>query len=294
MSEAAAAGTIYDLGYQHYQGERLGRANAFRTLASYSLRAAFGLGRGERAKLVPIMIGLFCFVPVIGQLVMANASGDASRIDFAQQTQFTNLFLILYAAAQAPEIVVLDRQLGVLGLYLSRSLRSTDYAFAKLTAMICALLFCTFLPQILLYVGSILVGGSPWHTITQSWHNLGPIAGTSVVVSCYLATVSIALASLAARKGYASASVIAFFLMMPVLAGLASVLLPQHLVRYASLGNPVESLTRFAQWAFGVAPVSRRVPQRFPNLGADYLYSLVITTALAAGMLTYRFRRSDI
>ena len=37
----AAAGTIYDIGYRNYEGARLGRGYAFRTLYVHSLRTAF-------------------------------------------------------------------------------------------------------------------------------------------------------------------------------------------------------------------------------------------------------------
>ena len=45
-----AAGTIYDLGYQHYDGARYGRWHVIRTLTAFSFSAAFGSGRGSRAR----------------------------------------------------------------------------------------------------------------------------------------------------------------------------------------------------------------------------------------------------
>ena len=48
-------GVIHDLGYQHYDGPRLGRPAIVRALAWHSLRSAFGLGRGARAKIVPVL-----------------------------------------------------------------------------------------------------------------------------------------------------------------------------------------------------------------------------------------------
>ena len=56
MSESQNAGAIYDLGYQHYTGERRGRGYAFRTLLGFSFRSAFGLGRGEKAKSLPALV----------------------------------------------------------------------------------------------------------------------------------------------------------------------------------------------------------------------------------------------
>src|SRR5690606_17071557 len=46
-------GGIHDIGYQRYGGPRLGRGYAWRSLYQHSLRTAFGLGRGAKAKLVP-------------------------------------------------------------------------------------------------------------------------------------------------------------------------------------------------------------------------------------------------
>ena len=50
----AAAGAIYDIGYRNYEGARLGRGYAFRTLYVHSLRTAFGLGRGGRVAHRPL------------------------------------------------------------------------------------------------------------------------------------------------------------------------------------------------------------------------------------------------
>jgi ABC-2 type transport system permease protein len=294
MTDATTAGTIYDLGYQHYEGTLLGRANAIRTLAAYSLRSAFGVGRGERAKLVPVLIGLLSFAPAVVQIGMANAIGDASQINYSQQIQFTNFFLMLFVAAQAPELVVNDRQLGIISLYLSRSLRATDYAIAKLIAMTVALLFFSLLPQLMMFSGAVFVGGSPGHAIATQWKTLGPIIGAATCVSLYLASVGLLLASLAARKGYASAAVIAFFLMLPVLAGIASQLLPHDAMRYAVLGNPLEVLTGFARWAFGQLPPRRGPFASLPRFGVAYMNTMLGTIVVAVALLTARYRRMSV
>src|SRR5262249_52983579 len=51
----AGTGVIHDLGYQHYDGPRLGRPAIIRALAWHSLRSAFGIGRGAKAKIVPLL-----------------------------------------------------------------------------------------------------------------------------------------------------------------------------------------------------------------------------------------------
>ena len=49
------AGVIHDLGYRHYDGPRLGRGAIIRALYWHSLRSAYGIGRGAKAKIVPIL-----------------------------------------------------------------------------------------------------------------------------------------------------------------------------------------------------------------------------------------------
>ena len=72
-------------------------------------------------------------------------------------------FLALFAAAQAPELIVTDRQHGVLSLYLSRPMSGTDYALAKLARARRRRCSCITLgPQLVLFVGKVLPRATPW------------------------------------------------------------------------------------------------------------------------------------
>src|SRR5262245_55042294 len=192
-----AAGTIYDLGYQRYAGHRLGRLNAIRTLFTFSLRTAYGLGRGDRSKLIPGGILLVVFLPAIIQVGVASATGRPEFINYAGHLQFTALLLALFAAAQGPEMIVTDRQHGVLSLYLSRPLTGTDYAFAKLAALVGAMLVLTLGPQLLLFLGKVFMVADPWTALKAEWRKLLPIAGGTFVTSVFMASIGLALASLA-------------------------------------------------------------------------------------------------
>ena len=44
-------GTIYDIGYRHYDGPRLGRRGAVGAIVGAGLRAVFGFGRSGRSKI---------------------------------------------------------------------------------------------------------------------------------------------------------------------------------------------------------------------------------------------------
>ena len=53
---AQPTSVIHDIGYQRYKGPRLGRWYANRSLYEQSLRTAFGIGRGAKAKIFPWMV----------------------------------------------------------------------------------------------------------------------------------------------------------------------------------------------------------------------------------------------
>ena len=81
-----AAGTIYDIGYRHYDGPRLGRRGAIGAIVAAGLRAVFGLGRSGKSKILPwgaVILGLIPAVVAVaeacGALGLAGA-GDAAAL----------------------------------------------------------------------------------------------------------------------------------------------------------------------------------------------------------------------
>src|ERR1700674_5587433 len=133
----SATGAIYDLGYQGYDGPRLGRRAAVTTLYRASLRAAFGLGRSGRSKIVPW--GLTAIILI--SAAVAVAPGAPSPFTFDNYLWEMQPLLALFVAAQAPELVSGDQRNHVLSLYFSHALARGDYALAKLAALATAL-FC--------------------------------------------------------------------------------------------------------------------------------------------------------
>ncbi len=302
-----AAGTIYDLGYQHYHGERLGRTNAIRTLLSYSIRAAFGAGRGGKAQAIPFIVLLFVFLPVLVMVAIASATGNAAAISYAQYLPSVTFFLALFTAAQAPEVIVTDRQYGVLSLYLSRSLSNIDYIGAKLIAFTGALLVLTLGPQLTMFFGKVLISATPWQTFATTYKDLAPIIGGTLLAACYMSFIGICLAAFSARRAFASAGVIGFFVLMPALAGIARSMIPtDEGKRYAILGNPFLVITGFANWLWDVQLNLRATPNQFgarANVralvradlpGQYYLYVMLGTCALALVLLLLRYRRTEV
>jgi ABC-2 type transport system permease protein len=135
---SAETGVIHDIGYRRYTGRRLGRAQIVRALYWHSLRSAFGLGRGAKAKIVPVIVFVIMCLPAIASAV-AVANGNPRLVPYDTYVfQLRVVLMIIFVAAQAPELVSRDLRSHVLPLYFCRPLRRVDYPLAKLAAFITA------------------------------------------------------------------------------------------------------------------------------------------------------------
>ena len=66
MTESGGtSGSIYDLGYQGYHGPRVRRPTVALGLLAQTLRAAYGIGRGGRAKIVPFLMLALSVLPAL-------------------------------------------------------------------------------------------------------------------------------------------------------------------------------------------------------------------------------------
>src|SRR5436190_6362182 len=166
VSASSRTGSIYDLGYRRYEGPRLGRGYAIRALALDSLRTAYGIGHGGRAKIAPIVFGAIAILPaviVVGFLTIAARLGARGQLEGAApityDTYYTSISAViaLFCAAEAPELFSRDQRHGVIALYLARALRRADYAVARLIGFGVALLILLLLPMAILLVGRVLL-----------------------------------------------------------------------------------------------------------------------------------------
>src|SRR5215475_3045331 len=62
---ASDDGVIHDIGYRRYDAVRYGRPGIVAALTWHSLRAAFGLGRGAKAKIFPALLFVLMCLPAI-------------------------------------------------------------------------------------------------------------------------------------------------------------------------------------------------------------------------------------
>src|SRR5215203_4516594 len=164
----AHSGTVFDIGYRTYSGEREGRGRGRRAIYKDGVRIALGLGRGPRAKILPWFF--IAVLAVIG-LVFAIVAGAANRLGGPGTAQKANLpshadyygiasvIVFVFAAVVAPELLCRDKRDGVINLYLVRPLTGSDYIVARWAAFLLVMVVAVWLPQVILFLG--LSAGDP-------------------------------------------------------------------------------------------------------------------------------------
>lgn len=287
----SATGAIYDLGYQGYDGPRLGRRAAFWTLFGASLRAAFGLGRSGRAKIAPWGLTAIMVIPAaIAGAIQAMVPTAPTPFNYNNYLYELQPILSLFVAAQAPELVSSDQRNHVLSLYFSHALSRTDYALAKLTALAAALFLLAMAPLLVILVTGILVSADLPAAIGDQVGNLPQVLGSPLIHAIPLAAVSLAIASWTPRRAYATGAIIALFLVSAAVGGILAEAGRGRLSEVAPLINPFVLLDGTRDWLVGATiPDS---PVRDAHLALPVFGALtLLVAALGIAAVLWRYRR---
>ncbi|HEX6574406.1 MAG TPA: ABC transporter permease subunit [Gemmatimonadaceae bacterium] len=215
-----AAGTVFDIGYQSYTGEREGRKRSITAVYKDGIRIALGLGRGPRAKALP-----FFFLAVLSLvgLVMAIIAGAANKMGGAGTAEQMNLpthsdyygiasmIMFVFAAVVAPELLCRDRREGTINLYLVRPLTGAHYLAGRWLAFLTVMLIATWVPQTILFLGLSAGDLDPVRYLTQHWLDVPKFLAAGVVMAVYSTTIALLVASATTRRAYAAVFLVGLF-----------------------------------------------------------------------------------
>jgi ABC-2 type transport system permease protein len=287
----SATGAIYDLGYQGYDGPRLGRRAAFATLFWSSLRAAFGLGRPGRSKIVPWALSAIMVVPAaVAGAIQALAPGGLSPFNYDNYLWDLSPILALFVAAQAPELVSSDQRNRVLSLYFSHALARSDYALAKLGAMAAALFMLGLAPLLVIFLASILAATDVVAAFGNQLGNIPQIVGSPLIHAIPLAALGMAIASFTPRRAYATGAIIAVYLVTGAVGGILSEAGRGRLSQVAPLLNPWVLLDGTRDWLVGGSVPDSPVSRADLDLWVFGVLTAVFTL-ISVGAVLWRYRR---
>jgi ABC-2 type transport system permease protein len=288
----SATGAIYDLGYQGYDGPRLGRPAAVATLFWASLRAAYGLKRSGRAKIVPWGLAAFLVAPAgVSVAVAALAPGAPSPFTYDDYLWNLRILIGIFIAAQAPELVSSDQRHRVLSLYFSHALERSDYALAKLGALVAAVFGLALAPMLVLFFGRVLLAADVVDAFGNELENLPQVLLAPLIYAIPLAALSLAIAAFTPRRAYATGAIIAVFIVGGAVGGiLGEAITNGPLGDLAQLVNPVVPIDGTRNWLIGNAIPDSPVSQTgFP----PYLFGLewLAIVLVGGGAVVWRYRR---
>lgn len=293
-------GSIYDLGYQEYEGPRLGREAAIRALFWHTVRSCYGIGRGGRAKIAPFTLAALAVLPAVvgvGIAAVASQSGEVgdvlegnSPIRYATYHGLVSTLVMLFCAAQAPELLGRDQRFGVLPVYFSRALARLDYAVAKVLGLVVSLAGMVIAPYVILLIGRVLVAPDPIEGLSTEVPSLPPILAQSLLVSGLLGSIAMAISAFTPRRAYATVGIIAAFLIPSIVVALVTGTLSGSVEDWIVVLSPIDVLDGSNAALFDARADSEAV--RGANLDAIAYYGATLAgIAVAVGVTIRRYLR---
>lgn len=279
-------GVIHDIGYQRYEGPRLGRGYSARSLYVHSVRSAYGLGRSAWAKLLPFAIlGFASLASLI--LVVINTQLPTQVIDYVGIVSTFTYAATVFVAVVAPELVSVDLRSNLLQLYLSRPLRRRDYALTKLAALASATFVLYAIPLLIMFLGMAFNTDTGVSGVFDELGGLFEGLLAAVIHSALLAALALPLASLSGRRVFASGMIIALFLLSAPVSGAVIAFGGDTLQNLGGLLNPASLLNGVDQWLFGL-----NIDIAFTgNYGPLYTLVTAVLIALGTALVVYRYKK---
>ncbi|MFH9069203.1 ABC transporter permease [Streptomyces alboflavus] len=286
---------IHNIGYRHYEGQRLGRAYAARSLFSQSLRGAYGLGRSAKSKVLPmILFGVMCAPALIMVAVAVATKANDLPVDYTRYAVLLQAVIGLYLAAQAPQTVSRDLRFKTVPLYFSRPIERVDYVRAKFAALASALFILTAFPLIVLYVGALLAKLDFADQTKGFAQGLVSVALLSVLFS----GIALVISAVTPRRGFGIAAVIAVLTIsygaVSTVQAIAHEQGSSEAISWLGLFSPI-TLIDGVQTAF-LGATSAFPGEQGPSTGTGLVYVLVVLALIAgsyAGLLR-RYRKAGL
>jgi ABC-2 type transport system permease protein len=286
-------GEIFDRGYKHYDGPRLGRRHAIWALILYSIKRAMGIKKSWTAKVIPILlytaVALIVAIPV-------GLSAFVPDFEWPYEEFFVFIFSIegIFVATIAPEMVCGDRRENVLPLYFSRAISRADYVLAKLAATALLTLSISLVPAFILWLGLQLLDDSPLRAIWRTREDLLAIVVTGSLIALYLGAIGLVISCFTGRKSIAVAVIVIGFL-ISTSAGVAlfeALRDDEEIARYTIFLSPVNTILGLAEGMFDSTPGDEwtEIANFSPTIYAAFMLGVV---ALSSAVMYLRYRPNE-
>jgi ABC-2 type transport system permease protein len=280
------AGRIYEGGYHHYDGPRLGPSHAMRSVYRQTVERVMGLRRPARAKILPFLSVIIAYLPAlvfVGIVALLPKRVHEGFVpQYFQYYGFITAAILLFVIFTAPEALCPDRRFRVLSLYLAAPLTRTTYLVAKALAIASVLLLVTLGPPLVLLLGRVVQGEGP-DGPAGFLSVFARIAAAGVTMSVFYTAVSMAVASLTDRRAFAGGGTLLAIIGSGVLANVfvAALKLSEAFFLFSLNAPPLEAVAHIYGETGDFGAVT------WPEVVA----AVVLWSAAGLGLCWWRYQR---
>lgn len=287
IPQPAPYGEVYDRGYQHYDGPRLGRRHAFWALTTYSMKRALGIKKSWTSKVVPILLYVAVALVVVIPLGVEAFIPSATVLQYWDFFGFIFLIEGIFVATIAPEMLSGDRRENVLALYFSRAITRLDYLLAKLVAAAVLTLTISLVPVVIYWLGRQFLDNKPLSAMKDHAGDLGRIVICGTLIAAYLGAMGLMVSSFTGRKSIAVAIIIVGFVVLTSLSFALAAAVTTSAKKYFVFLSPVTTIRTLSYQLF-----QQRL--RLEELGGvlplwEIIAGIVVIVVACVGVMYWRY-----
>jgi hypothetical protein len=279
-----------------------------------------GWRRSWRQKVAPLALLAVVTVPAIVNVGIVYITGGdfETQIRIITYREYVGISsaLLLFVALTAPDIMCPDRRQRVLPLIFARPLTGADYVIAKVAAMTVLVFGFSLIPQVVLFVGQMLVSADgALRYARDNAEVLWQVPVAIAALAVFYAAIGVAISSLTGRRIIAGSCIGGLFL---ITAAVSGILVANSSTRISRESSPVQltpggdgdlsfiedfvvyeptpaQLINLATLPLVVRDLVflGQVEERTPLSGVDNggLYAIVVYLAIVSGAFTILFLR---
>ena len=291
------AGEVFDLGYRRYEGAREGRWRSRKAIWRDGIRTTLGVGRGLGQKVLPWGFIALTWLPALVIVVIsgfiANLGEGFDNFEgpsYGEYYEGSMVFVLLFAATVAPELLCPDRRSGVITLYLVRPLSTLDYLGSRWFSFLTVMLAMVWFPQLVIFAWRMLSASSPLDALGNEWTIVPRILLAGLVLAAFATTLAFAASTFTTRRAWAAAVMLGVIFVSTAIGGIGTDVATGDAQDWFTLFILPDVLIVVADWILG-----EPVDATEARLASEaYMVWIAALTALCALWLWWRYRRLSL
>jgi hypothetical protein len=282
-NNASANARIFDRGYQHYDGTRLGLGHSEWAMLRAALLRGLGLRRNFRNKIMPWLLIAIAFLPPVVILGIQIIAGLVLTSPYARIYPRVDVVFILFAGLVAPDLICADRRERVISLYFSAPITRLHYIAAQVASLVLLTLLLTLVPYLVLFFGQALLAPAFATFVGNNLSDLRGVVLGGTLIAIFYSSLAMAVAAFTDRRAYASGG----FLGLVLVSGITGSILSSPRLHFS--GHQWYSLLDLLTMPISATRWLLNQPGRLPLDGSAYLWGSLAVIVVSLALVGWRY-----